>query len=374
MDIIYFDSAATTVPLESAKAAAINAINEYGNPSSLHGAGIKSKRLIDSARKSIADSLYCKPDEIIFTGGGSESNNQAIFGAAKLRARRSKRIITTDSEHPSVSNPLKVLEAEGFETVKIPTLGGRVDISALESALSEGAAFVSIMLANNETGAKYDIAAVRKAIDKSGCGALLHCDAVQGYLKTDDRREITKNCDLASISAHKIGGLKGVGALYCKNGVRLPAFIHGGGQERNLRSGTENVQGIAAFGAACAEFPKYSEHISRLYEKAVAIFSEHSDILTLNIPEKHINTVLSISVKGVRSEVMLNALDLHGICISAGSACSARKGPSGALTAYGLAKEAIDGTVRISFGWSNTEEEVEFLAEKLIETANKLKR
>ena len=122
MSIVYFDSAATTAPLESAKNAAIAAINEYGNPSSLHTAGIKAKRIIDSARKSVADSLYCKPDEVIFTGGGSESNNQAIFGAARLRARRSKRIITTDSEHPSVSNPLKALEAEGFEIIKIPTL------------------------------------------------------------------------------------------------------------------------------------------------------------------------------------------------------------------------------------------------------------
>lgn len=373
MDIVYFDSAATSVPLESAKAAAVNAINEYGNPSSLHTAGIKAKRIIDSARKSVADSLYCKPEEIIFTGGGSESNNQAIFGAAKLRARRSKRIITTDSEHPSVQNPLKALESEGWEIIKIPTVGGALDISALEAELAQGAAFVSIMLANNETGAKYDIPAVRKAINKSGCGALFHCDAVQGFLKTEDKREIAKNCDLASISAHKIGGLKGVGALYCKSGVRIPAFIHGGGQEHNLRSGTENTAGIAAFGAACAEFPKYSEHISMLYSKAVSVFSNYGDAVTLNIPKNHINTILSLSVKGVRSEVMLNALDLHGICISAGSACSARKGPSGALTAYGLTKEEIEGTVRISFGFGNTEAEVEFLAEKLIETVKRLK-
>ena len=374
MSIVYFDSAATTAPLESAKNAAIAAINEYGNPSSLHTAGIKAKRIIDSARKSVADSLYCKPDEVIFTGGGSESNNQAIFVAARLRARRSKRIITTDSEHPSVSNPLKALEAEGFEIIKIPTLNGALDLQSLEKALNGGAAFVSIMLANNETGAKYDISAVRKAIDKSGCGALLHCDAVQGYLKTEDKREISKNCDLASISAHKIGGFKGVGALYCKNGTRIQAFIHGGGQEKNLRSGTENTVGIAAFGAAALEFPKYSDRIASLYAKAVSLFSNYGDIIKLNIPEKHINTVLSLSVKGVRSEVMLNALDLHGICISAGSACSSRKGPSGALTAYGLTKEEIEGTVRISFGWQNTEEEIEFLAEKLTETANKLKR
>ena len=374
MSIVYFDSAATTAPLESAKNAAIAAINEYGNPSSLHTAGIKAKRIIDSARKSVADSLYCKPDEVIFTGCGSESNNQAIFGAARLRARRSKRIITTDSEHPSVSNPLKALEAEGFEIIKIPTLNGALDLQSLEKALNDGAAFVSIMLANNETGAKYDISAVRKAIDKSGCGALLHCDAVQGYLKTEDKREISKNCDLASISAHKIGGLKGVGALYCKSGIKLPAFILGGGQESGFRSGTENVSGIAAFAAACEEFPKRYSKISSLYARLIEKLTTHSELIKLNIPEDHIETVLSVSVIGVRSEVMLNALDLYGICISAGSACSARKGPSGALTAYGLSKQEIEGTVRISLGLENTEEEIDFLAEKLIETTKKLKR
>ena len=372
-DIIYFDSAATTLPLETAKNAAINAINEYGNPSSLHTAGIRAKRLIDEARKTVAASLFCKPEEIIFTGGGSESNNQAIFGLAKLRARRSKRIITTDSEHPSVSNPIKALESEGWEVVYIPTKNGKLDQAALENALKDGAAFVSIMLANNETGAEYDIAAVRRLIDKSQCGALFHCDAVQGYLKTD-KRIIAKNCDLASISAHKIGGIKGVGALYCKSGIKLPAFIHGGGQERNLRSGTENTAGIAAFAAACAEFPKYSEHISALHARAASVFSQYGDIIKLNLPEKHISTVLSLSVKGARSEVMLNALDLQGVCVSAGSACSARKGPSGALTAYGLTKEEIDGTLRISFGWHNTEQEIEILAERLVQIIKRLTR
>ena len=372
-DIIYFDSAATTLPLETAKNAAINAINEYGNPSSLHTAGIRAKRLIDEARKTVAASLFCKPEEIIFTGGGSESNNQAIFGLAKLRARRSTRIITTDSEHPSVSNPIKALESEGWEVVYIPTKNGSLDQAALENALKDGAAFVSIMLANNETGAEYDIAAVRRLIDKSQSGALFHCDAVQGYLKTD-KRIIAKNCDLASISAHKIGGIKGVGALYCKSGIKLPAFIHGGGQERNLRSGTENTAGIAAFAAACAEFPKYSEHISALHARAVSVFSQYGDIIKLNLPEKHISTVLSLSVKGARSEVMLNALDLQGVCVSAGSACSARKGPSGALTAYGLTKEEIDGTLRISFGWHNTEQEIEILAERLVQIIKRLTR
>ncbi len=374
MAIIYFDSAATAVPLDSAIDAAKSAISVYGNPASIHSQGLAAKKIIDDARKSVANALYCKPEEIIFTGGGSESNNQAIYGCAKLRARRSKRIITTDSEHPSVSAPLSVLETEGWEIVHIGTKNGVLDIPALERELSLGAAFVTIMLVNNETGAKYDIASVRRAIDKSGCGALFHCDAIQGFLKTTDRREIAKNCDLASISAHKIGGLKGVGALYCKNGIKLPPLIRGGGQENGFRSGTENVIGIAAFGAACESYPNYSAGISELYSYLTKLLSESEVGFRLNIPENHIDNILSVSVRGVRSEVMLNALNSVGICISAGSACSARKGHRGTLTAYGLSKEDIEGTVRISIGVNNSMEEVAFLAEKLAETAKRLRR
>lgn len=372
-DIIYFDNAATTNPLPAAVKSASDALCVYGNPSSVHTAGISAKKIIDSARKTIAASLFCKPEEIIFTGCGSESNNQAIYGMAKLRARRSKRIITTDSEHPSVALPIESLAADGFEIVKISTKGGVLDIKSLENELKNGAAFVSVMLANNETGALYDIAAVRRAIDKSGTQALLHCDAVQGYLKTSDKRVIARNCDLASLSAHKIGGLKGVGALYCKSGVKLPAFIRGGGQEGGLRSGTENVAGIASFAAASIEYPKHSEHIARLYSLAAEKLSEVEG-LKLNIPENRIDTILSVSVSGVRSEVMLNALNAKGICISAGSACSARKGPSGTLTAFGLTKSEIEGTVRISFGVNNTEQEIITLAQAIDEAAKRLRR
>ncbi len=375
MDMIYFDSAATTVLSQSAVDAANEAMKIFGNPSSLHSAGIQAKKIIDTARKQVATALYCKPEEIIFTSCGSESNNQAIFGAAKLRSRRSKRIITTDSEHPSVSAPINALSEEGFEVVHISTKNGELDLQSLETELLKGAAFVSIMLANNETGAKYDIAAVRKLIDKSGCGAIFHCDAVQGFLKTADRKEIVKNCDLASVSAHKIGGFKGVGALYIKSGIKLPPFIKGGGQENGFRSGTENVVGIAAFGAACESYDSdVNSHISSLYNNLVALLSEKMPEIKLNIPKNHIDTILSVSVIGVRSEVMLNALNLHDICVSAGSACSARKGPSGALTAFGLSKNEIESTIRISLGKHNKTEDCVFLVEKIEEIAKKLRR
>lgn len=373
MDQLYFDHAATTVVLESARRAAENAFDVYGNPSSVHSMGLSAKKIIDNARKTVASALYCKPDEIIFTGGGSESNNQAILGLAKLRARRSKRIITTDSEHPSVSNVMSFLEESGFEIVRISTKGGKLDICELENALSSGAAFVSVMLVNNETGAIYDIEAVKRAIDRSGSGALLHCDAVQGFLKVD-MRNLAKNCDLISVSAHKIGGLKGVGALYCKQSIikNLAPFIRGGGQENGLRSGTENVVGIAAFAAACEEFPKYKEDIARVSEYTRGLLEKSEVNFKLNLPEKKVDHILSVSIVGARSEVVLNLLNGYGICISAGSACSARKGHSTTLSAFGLQRNEIDGTVRISFGVGNTEKDAELLVLKLEEAAKRL--
>lgn len=373
MNQLYFDHAATTVVLEGARKAAIDAFDVYGNPSSVHSMGIAAKKIIDNARKTVANSLFCKPEEIIFTGCGSESNNQAILGMSKLRARRSKRVITTDSEHPSVANPIDSLVESGFEIVRISTKDGKLDIAQLENELSKGAAFVSVMLVNNETGAIYDIEAVKRAIDKSGSGALLHCDAVQGYLKTD-MRIISKYCDLASISAHKIGGMKGVGALYCKQSVikNLAPFIRGGGQESGLRSGTENIVGIAAFAEAVNEFPAYKEEIKAVSEYTRELLEKSDCGFKLNLPENKVDHILSLSIVGAKSEVVLNLLNGYGICISAGSACSARKGHSGTLAAFGLQKNEIDGTVRISFGVGNTKKDAEFLVEKLEEAAKRL--
>ncbi len=372
--MIYFDSAATSIPSVNAVNAARDIIDIYGNPSSVHAAGIAAKRVLDNARRAVAKAMYVKPEEIIFTGCGSESNNQAIFGLARLRQRRSKRIITTDSEHPSVSAPISALADEGWEIIRISTKGGKLDIPTLESELLKGAAFVSVMLANNETGAKYDIAAVRKAIDKSGSGALLHCDAVQGFLKTDDLKEIAKNCDLASVSAHKIGGFKGVGALYIKSDIKLPAFIRGGGQESGFRSGTENLLGIAAFAAAAEGFDNSARaHIAEIYDYLTEKLQSIPEI-KLHIPESHINSILLVSAVGVRSEVMLNALSAEGLCISAGSACSARKGVTHAMAAFGLPKEELESALRISIGTHNTKEECDILAEKLQSAVRRLRR
>ena len=262
MQEFYFDNAATTKPSETALKAAINAASEvYGNPSSRHFMGVAAKRVIENARAQVASVLGCTPEELIFTSSGSESNNQAIIGAARSCKRRSNIIVSTDSEHPSVENTLVYLESEGFQIIRLSTKGGKINKDELKKALSQKVALVTVMHANNETGALYDLAEIRNEIDCSGCGALFHSDAVQSFLKTPVRTELVRNCDLVSISAHKINALKGCGGLYIKKGTNIPTYIFGGGQESGLRSGTENTPAI--WSGMCGMGSRQGE--SRLY-------------------------------------------------------------------------------------------------------------
>ncbi len=369
---IYFDSAATSIPLSSATDAFLKSAAAYGNPSSLHRAGMGAFALLTDARQDIADTLSVSPEELIFTASGTESNNMAIFGIAETRQRHSRRIVTDDSQHPSVSEPLAQLEKRGFEIVTVGTQNGVLDTDALSKALEIPTSIVCVMQANNETGAHYDLKTVRRIVDRSGSGALIHCDAVQGYLKTEDNNEIKQFCDTASVSAHKVGGFKGVGALYVKKGVRIKPLILGGGQERTLRSGTENVAGICAFAAAAKETACRSlTHEKELFDftsqRLRELFGDGK--IKLNIPPRHTGHILSASVFGVRSEVMLNALSQKGICISAGSACSSKKKGSRVLKSFGLTDKEIECTVRISFGPHNTREECDFLCSSMAEVA-----
>lgn len=374
MSEIYLDHAATARPLPEALAAYNSAAANYGNPSSLHGAGMRAREALEKARAEVASAFGAAAKEIIFTSGGSESNNSAIRGAFRTHCRRGKRIIVSAGEHPSVENPVRALAAEsGAEAVVIPTAGGTLDIGALRKALEAPTALVCVMLANNESGAIYDIAAVRAAIDASGTGAHFHCDAVQAFLKCDEYRRIKKYCDTASVSAHKIGGVRGVGALYIKSGVRLPAFILGGGQEGGLRSGTEDLPGIAAFAAACKAHRE--GETAALREAFVNTLAAECPFAAFHIPPVHVDSIVSVSFPGVRSEVLLNALSAEGIYISAGSACSAaRKGASRVMEAYGLQKPELESVVRISFGEGNTTEECVYAAQRIAENAKRLKR
>ena len=370
---LYFDSAATTKPCKEALAAVARSYEEYGNPSSLHTAGLAAKQLLDDARSKVAKALRCTPEELLFTGSGTEANNQAIFGLAALREKKSKKIITTDSEHPSVNECMKVLEARGFRVVRLSTKGGVLDLEQLKAELSESVAFLSIMRANNETGAVYDIGAVRKLMTAAGCDAPLHCDDVQGFLKIPFDKPASV-CDLISISGHKIGGVKGIGALFVKKGIRIAPYIYGGGQENGLRSGTENVAAIAAFGAAAEAKSTDRErlaYIGSLRDATEQTLTESG--IVCHVPPVHLPNLLHISVPGVPGSWVLNSLSAKSICVSQGSACSAKKKGSRVLEAYGLSEDEILSSLRISFSEDNTKEECAALCTALAEAA-KLKK
>ncbi|MBE6689479.1 MAG: cysteine desulfurase [Ruminococcaceae bacterium] len=354
---IYFDNSATTPLCEAAKQDIINNLDVYGNPSSLHARGFEAEQLVTSARKKIAATLKCTKEEIIFTSCGTEANNLAIIGGAMAKIRRGNRIITTNSEHPSVSEPMKKLSEQGFEVIYLSTVGGKIYTDELREALNDKTVLVSIMHTNNETGAVYGVNNLYPIIRKLAPEALIHCDFVQGYLKS---REIP-DADLISVSAHKVHAPKGVGALYKKKGVRILPQLMGGGQENGLRSGTENLISLSAFGAAAEHFNKtLSADTEKMADLRKYIIEKLSEIegVSFNLPENPAPNIISAAFEGVRSEVMLHHLSEFGIYVSSGSACSSKKGKSGVLTAFGADKNA-DFTLRISLSTYNTRDQAD---------------
>lgn len=371
---LYFDNAATTKPSETAVAAYIEALGRYGNPSSAHAPGVKARECLENSRRELARCVGCKTEELYFTASGTESNNTAIFGLAALRAHHSRRVVLTDSEHPSVTQCAKRLEKSGAELVYIPTRGGRLDTEALKAALSEKTALVCVMAVNNETGAVYDLKAVREAIDGSGCGAYLHCDAVQGLCKRADIRKMLRYADTAAFSAHKLHAVRGIGALMMKSGVKAAPYILGGGQERGLRSGTENVAGAAAFAAAAAEYTEESlQKVSAVRQRLISRLTAAGNV-GLNVPESHVEGILSISLFGIKSETALNCLSARDIYISASSACSSKKSESSVLKAYGLDRASLDCALRIGISPYNTVEDADILADALLEARERYGR
>lgn len=358
--MIYLDNAATTKPSQAAIDAVISAAENFGNPSSLHRIGLDAEKLIKASAKTISAIIGAKPENIIFTSGGTEANNTAIFGAVKHTRR--KQLITTTIEHPSVLEPFKRLEKEGYKLDIIPVgADGIIDLDAFEKMLSCDTALVSIMHVNNETGSIQPVQKVNELIDEKANGALFHIDAVQSFAKLPIN--VTKlGVDFVSLSAHKINGFKGTGALYIKNKSTLDAHICGGGQQGNLRSGTENVAGIAAFGAAVKEHNKDEyEYISDLRKRL-------KDGILKNIPDTVYNGsesefspyVLNMSFLGIKAEILLHSLESKGIYVSTGSACSSNKPmPSHVLTAMGKTREEIMGAVRFSFDGSVTESNID---------------
>lgn len=370
-DRIYLDNSATTALSEGVKEAMVAAMEIYGNPSSLHTAGDEAHRLLNTAREQIYAAVGVRQADgwrAVFTASGSEANNLAILGAARAKKHfSSKRILLTDSEHPSVARAVEALTREGFEAVYISTRGGALDMVQLRNEAMKGVFLASFMLVNNETGALYDIDAAARAIRAVSPDALIHCDAVQGFLRQALPR-VSCGIDMISVSAHKIHGPKGVGALVISPAVikrrALTPVIYGGGQEDGLRSGTENLVGIAGFGKAVTEgrlaLVPNADKLRRLYSYATERLSALD--VTLNVPERHVDHIISVTVPNIKSQTMLNFLSARGICVSSGSACSSHdKKLSPALRAFGLDDKAADSTIRVSLCPENTAEDIDAL-------------
>lgn len=364
--MIYFDNSATTRCLDEAASVMVKVLTEdYGNPSSLHDFGFTGEKYIKGARETIAATLKCEPKELIFTSGGTEGNNLAIMGAARAYKRRGMHIITTEVEHAASYNPAKALEEEGFEVTYLPVdANGLISVEDVKSALREDTILVSIMYVNNEVGAKMPIEEIGQLL-KDRKDTLFFVDAIQAYGKISINPK-KLGIDMMSVSGHKLHGPKGSGFLYIRDKVRVLPLILGGGQEAGLRSGTENVAAIAGLSVAAKKAcDNLSDNAAHMYELRRRLMSGLSDIedVVINGPQdenKAAPHIVSVTVKGIRSEVMLHSLEEKGIYVSAGSACSSNKpAPSRTLLAMGLEMPSVESTIRFSFCESNTFEEVD---------------
>ena len=371
----YFDNSATTKPCAEAVQAVTEALTEdWGNPSALHSLGINAHRRVEAARLSVARALGAEPDRVFFTAGGTEADNWAIFSAAQKLGKRGKHVVTTQVEHHAILHPMKELEARGFEVSYLaPEADGTVTLEALRAALRPDTILVSVMMVNNEVGAVMPIQSMAKLTHRLAPNALFHTDAVQGFLKLPFRASAL-DADLISVSSHKIHGPKGAGALYIRKGLSLPAFVHGGGQESGLRSGTEAVPNILGFGAACeAALPSLREDLTRENEIKERIRAGLSaiDCVVLNGAQTAPH-IVSFAIPGVRSQGIINCLQDREVYVSAGSAC-ARGHRSHVLEAMGVAPEVIDGSVRASLSRFTTEAEADALIEAVAEAARRLR-
>ena len=371
---VYLDNSATTRPYDQVTEVVRESMDQlYGNPSSLHGLGLAAEKKIRESRKIAADALGAAEAEVFFTSGGTESDNTALFGIAHAKRREGKKIITTKVEHPAILETCKALEAEGFivEYVDVDDRC-RLNLSQLASLIDDQTILISVMAVNNETGAVMPLKEISSLCEK----ALLHTDAVQGLGKIDLRNT---GADLISVSGHKIHGPKGIGALYVKKGVRLPAMILGGGQEFHQRSGTENVPGILGFGTACrmacSDIPGKMKRMSAVRNYLLSGLTDQISDIRVNSPSDGSPAVLNLSFLGTRGDVLLHTLEQDQIYVSTGSACSSnKKGQSHVLKAMGLAPEEIEGAVRFSFSQFNTIEEMDYVIDKTKNAVNRFRR
>lgn len=357
----YLDNSATTKPCKAAVEAANTAMTEaFGNPSSLHECGFSALQMLETARGQVAKALSADSAEIYFTPSGTAANNTAIFGVTQKAGRRGGKIVTTAFEHPSVENCMRRLEEQGFTVVRLlPDTDGNITAEQFENAIDEQTVLVSTMAVNNEVGSILPFDKIAGILRRKKSKALLHVDAVQGFMKLPIA---PKKCgiDLLSVSAHKIHGLKGAGALYVRQGLHIKPHLLGGGQENGLCSGTQAMPAIAAFGAATAaagDIRKNGERVAVLRDRLLAGLWE-IDGVRINSPDNALPYIVNISVEGIPSQVSVNYLSSQGVYVSAGSAC-AKGHRSPVLTAMGLRAAEIDTAVRISLSRETTQDEID---------------
>ncbi len=381
-DEVYLDNSATTRPYPGvSEEIARIMLTEYGNPSSLHRKGSAGERLLQSSRRMLAEILDVGSDEIIFTSGGTESNNMAVLGAARRYRKRGNHLITTAIEHSSVLEPFTLLEKEGFEvSYLIPNEQGIVSPEQIAQALTSGTVLVSIMHVNNEIGSIQPLSQIAALLREKKPEIIFHVDAVQSFTKLPlSPRD--QGIDLLSISAHKFHGPRGAGALYLREGILLEPLLRGGGHEKGLRPGTENTPGVWGMAlAAKLSFENRQEKLEKLQslkEQFITSLAAEHPWIRLNGPgrEEGAPHIFNISFPGLKGEIILHALEEHGIYVSTGSAChSGANSPSHVLQALKLDQESLDGAIRFSLSHLNTRAEIEYAATKTIAVVTELKK
>ncbi len=382
--MIYIDNSATTKQYPQVTETMTKYMEEYfGNPSSMYQLGLDSEKAVKHARKQVEEAMGAGNGTLIFTSGGTEADNTAIFGAARALRRRGNRIITSAVEHPAVLECCKRLEQDGYDVVYVGVDDKcRLDLERLEDAIDENTILVSLMQVNNEAGTIMPVDAVKDLMKKKNAPGWFHCDAVQSFGKL----QVPESADLISVSSHKIHGPKGAGALFVRKGIHLPALIEGGGQEHGNRSGTENVPAITGFGTAAElsakDHDEERQRVSVMRRALLKGLKDNLEDLRINSVEEDgvasgqcCSSILNISFLGTRGEVLLHTLEQDGIYVSTGSACSSnKKGQSHVLGAMGLKDKEIEGALRFSFGRFNEIDEMEIVVDKVTAAVKRFRR
>ncbi len=371
----YLDNSATTRVSDAAAEKALDMMKEnYGNPSSLHKMGVRAELCVEEAREAIADALSAKAKNIVFTSGGTEANNTVLFGAAEALKRRGNRIIVSAVEHSSVYESAKRLSQLGYDVQYAPVgKDGVIDPNALEQLLTDKTILVSVMAVNNETGSVQPTELLAKHIKRRCPDAVFHVDAVQAFCKIP-LKPVRWGVDFMTVSAHKIHGPKGVGAIFSRDGARLVPLLYGGEQQKKIRPGTESAPLIAAFGEAVneADISANLTYIRELNAYAVEKLEAIKGV-TFNSPEAALPYIINISVEGIKSETMLHHLEQNGVYVSSSSACAKGK-RSYVLAAMGLSDDRIDSSVRISFSKHSTKEDIDALVDGIVSGIATLQR